>query len=221
MWKDKKAIIFDLDGTVVDSMWMWKDIDIEYLAIYGYELPETLQIEIEGMSFTESAIYFKERFHIPDSVEEIQKKWLDMARDKYLNETPLKEGIDDFIRIVYENGIRMGIASSNSRELVETILKVHKIDHYFDSIHTCCDVKKGKPAPDIYLLVAEELGALPGECLVFEDIPAGLMAGKNAGMETCAVWDAYSIPQDDDKRAIADYYIHTYYDAIDGNFEVL
>ena len=144
-----------------------------------------------------------------------------MARDKYIHETPLKEGAREFIRWAHKRGIRMGIASSNSRELVETILKVHKIDPYFDSIHTCCDVAKGKPAPDIYLLVAEELGVSPEHCLVFEDIPAGILAGRHAGMATCAVWDRYSIPQDEEKRAIADYYIHTYHDILNGNFEVL
>lgn len=221
MWRDKKAIIFDLDGTLVDSMWMWKQIDIEYLALYGYELPETLQVEIEGMSFTEVAIYFKEKFLIEDSIEAIQDKWLEMARDKYMYETPLKDGIDLFIKEAYERGILMGIASSNSRELVETILDVHNIRRYFTSIHTCCEVEKGKPAPDIYLLVADELQVTPNECLVFEDIPAGLMAGKSAGMKTCAVWDQYSIPYEDEKRDVADYYIHTYHDLLNDSYEVL
>ena len=65
MLENIKAVLFDLDGTLVDSMWMWKDIDIEYLGRYGYELPSELQKEIEGMSLSETAVYFKERFAIP------------------------------------------------------------------------------------------------------------------------------------------------------------
>ena len=65
MLDGKQAVIFDLDGTLVDSMWMWKDIDIEFLARYGYECPEDLQKAIEGMSFSETAVYFKERFALP------------------------------------------------------------------------------------------------------------------------------------------------------------
>ena len=71
MLKDKKAVIFDLDGTLVDSMWMWKAIDIEYLGKFGISLPSTLQKDIEGMSFSETAVYFIETFQIPDSLEEI------------------------------------------------------------------------------------------------------------------------------------------------------
>ena len=82
MIEQKKAVIFDLDGTLMDSMWMWTDIDIEYLGRYGYELPPDLQNEIEGMGFTETATYFKNRFRLPQPLEEIKKEWNRMAYDK-------------------------------------------------------------------------------------------------------------------------------------------
>ena len=88
----KKAVIFDLDGTLVDSMWMWKAIDIEYLGRYGYECPPFLQKEIEGMSFSETAIYFKETFRLPDTLEEIKQAWVEMSIEKYRREVPLKAG---------------------------------------------------------------------------------------------------------------------------------
>ena len=72
MLKDIEAVLFDLDGSLVDSMWIWRDIDIEYLGKFGIPLPEKLQADIEGMSFTETAAYFKERFQIPDSVEQMK-----------------------------------------------------------------------------------------------------------------------------------------------------
>ena len=71
MWRDKKGAIFDMDGTLMDSMWMWKDIDIEYLRRFGIEMPENLQREIEGMSITETAVYFRETFGITDSIEKM------------------------------------------------------------------------------------------------------------------------------------------------------
>ena len=80
----------------------------------------------------------------------------------------------------------------------------------FDSVHTSCEVETGKPSPDIYLLVAEDLGVDPSRCLVFEDVPNGILAGKNAGMRTCAVYDQYSRDQEDKKKEMADYYIDSY-----------
>lgn len=206
-----EAVIFDLDGSLVDSMWMWRAIDIEYLGRFGIPLPEDLQSKIEGMSFNETALYFKEHFAIPDSVEKIKDDWNRMAWDKYANEVPLKPGIPEFLEGCRANGIRLGIATSNSRELVENIALVHGLKDHFSCIMTGCDVGKGKPAPDIYLAVARELGVDPARCLVFEDIIPGIRAGVGAGMRVCAVEDAYSVSQKESKREMADYYIENFY----------
>ena len=113
-----KAVIFDLDGTLVDSMWMWEDIDIEYLGRYGLSCPEDLQKAIEGMSFTETAVYFKERFGLPDSIEEIKEAWIAMSLEKYEKEVPLKPGAREFLEELAARGIPAGIATSNGREMV-------------------------------------------------------------------------------------------------------
>lgn len=202
-----EAVIFDLDGSLVDSMWIWKDIDIAYLGNLGIQCPDDIQAAIEGMSFSETAVYFKERFGISQSLDEIKATWNQMARDKYLHEVPFKSGIPEFLNICKGKGIKLGIATSNSRELVESIAKVHGLDDYFSCIMTACEVAKGKPAPDIYLAVAERLGVKPDKCLVFEDIVPGIMAGKNAGMKVCAVEDEYSVYQRAEKEKAADYYI--------------
>ncbi len=211
MLKNIEAVIFDLDGSLVDSMWMWRSIDIEYLGKFGIPLPENLQSQIEGMSFSETAVYFKEHFAIPDSIEKIKADWNRMAWDKYTNEVPLKPGIPEFLEGCKRNGIQLGIATSNSRELVENIAEVHKLRNYFSCIMTGCDVERGKPAPDIYLAVAKALNVSPEYCLVFEDIIPGILAGKNAGMRVCAVEDTYSIPDRAQKEELADYYICDYY----------
>lgn len=216
MLKDIEAVIFDLDGTLVDSMWMWKDIDIEYLGRHGFAVPAGLEKEIEGMSYTQTAAYFKERFALPYSLEEIKEEWVRMAYDKYKYEVPLKRGALAFLKYLKEHHIPAGIASSNSVDLVKTVLKSHGVEEYFESIHTSCEVPKGKPAPDIYLLVARELKSDPSRCLVFEDIPNGIRAGKNAGMRVCAVEDAFSKKDEAEKRALADYYIDNFEEILQG-----
>lgn len=210
-----KAVIFDLDGSLVDSMWIWKAIDMEYLGKFGIELPPDLQDSIGGKSFTETAIYFKERFQIPDSLEQIKEDWNRMAYDKYANEVPLKPGVREFLDYCMEHQIRLGIATSNSRELVDNIVRTHELIDYFDCVMTGCEVAKGKPAPDIYLAVAKQLEVAPADCLVFEDIVQGIQAGKAAGMQVCAVDDAFSKTQEKEKRNLADYYIHHYNEVMD------
>ena len=212
MLQNIKAVIFDLDGSLVDSMWIWRDIDIEYLGRFGITIPDKLQNEIEGKSFSETAVYFKERFQIPDSLEKMKEDWNKMAWDKYTHEVMLKPGADAFLRYCVEKNIKLGIATSNSRELVEAVAKSRGFEKDFDCIMTACEVKKGKPSPDIYLAVADKLGVEPLNCLVFEDITAGIMAGKNAGMRVCAVEDAYSLHQTTEKKELADYYIKDYYE---------
>lgn len=202
-----EAVIFDLDGTLIDSMWMWKQIDIDYLARHGHALPENLQDCIEGMSFSETAVYFKERFALSDPLDVIKDDWNRMAYDIYVNEVPLKPGVSAFLQYLKQRGIKTGIATSNSKELLLAVLESLGIAEYFDELHTSCEVKRGKPAPDIYLLVAERLGVKPENCLVFEDIMQGILAGKAAGMKVCAVKDAYSIKQEAEKKATADWFI--------------
>ncbi len=205
-----EAVIFDVDGTIADSMWMWKRIDKEYLERFGIPLPDTLQAEIEGWSFYETAVYFKKRFQIADPVEKIMADWNEMAWEKYEKEVPLKAGVREFMQLCKSRGIKMGIATSNSRELLETVERIHGLTEYISCIRTGSEVQKGKPAPDIYLAVAKELQVEPAKCLVFEDLTAGIMAGKNAGMKVCAVQDAYSLDSDREKRRLSDYYIEEF-----------
>lgn len=215
MFDDIEAVIFDLDGTLVDSMWIWREIDIEYLGRRNIEMPKDLQRKIEGMSFVETAVYFKENFKLAESLEEIMNTWNLMAKEKYENEVPLKDNIREFLQKLKNRGIRMGIATSNSRLLTEAVLLRRGIFEFFDAIATGCEVKAGKPAPDIYLDAADKLSVQPAKCLVFEDLPFGIMAGHNAGMKVCAIEDEYSAEFREDKRRLADYYISSYADILE------
>ncbi len=212
MLEQVKAVIFDLDGTLVDSMGLWKDIDIEFLSARGIEYHDDLQEKIEGMSFTETAVFCKDYYRLGESVEELKAIWNRMADYKYRYEVKLKPGVMEFLDCLKERGMKLGIATSNSKELIEAVNAAYHFDSYMSCIVTSCSVKKGKPAPDVYLEAARQLGVKPEECLVFEDIVKGIEAGKNAGMKECAVEDAYSRSQREKKKEISDYYIESYDD---------
>lgn len=215
-WNTVDAVLFDLDGTLVDSMWMWKAIDVEFLKRYGYDCPEDLQKVIEGMSFSETAIYFKERFQLPMTLDAIKAIWIEMSIDKYRHEVPLKPGVAEFLPFLKKKGIRMGIATSNAQDMVAAVLDSLDIRSYFGVVATACEVAAGKPAPDIYLKVAADLGVQPEKCLVFEDVPAGILAGKRAGMRVGAVEDVFSLSMIEEKKELADFYIRDYRELIQG-----
>ncbi|MDA3846923.1 MAG: HAD family phosphatase [Vallitaleaceae bacterium] len=205
-----KAIIFDLDGTLIDSMWLWKQIDIDYLAKFNIELPDSLQDEIEGKSFTETAQFFKERFQLDDDVEMIKRDWNDMASIYYMEKVMLKAHVIPFLKHLKDKGVKMGIATSNSKVLVTKIVERFNLSVYFESIRTSCEVDKGKPAPDVYLKVAEDLVVEPKDCLVFEDVINGVLAGQSAGMKVCAVYDEFSRHAKISLEEMADYYIESF-----------
>lgn len=216
-----KGIIFDLDGTMVDSMWMWKDIDMEFLQAHHLPYTENLEREIEGMSFRETAQYFADTYSLTETVGELMDIWVDMAMDKYMHEVPVKPGLPAFLEEMKRKGMRMGIATSNDRGLLDAAANAHGFYDYIDEVLTADEVARGKPAPDVFLAVAKKLGVLPQECLVFEDIPQGIRAGLAAGMKVCAVSDRYSQPQQEEKRALAHYYIDSYEQVLVGTYERL
>ncbi|MTI66413.1 MAG: HAD family phosphatase [Firmicutes bacterium] len=211
MFNNIKGVIFDLDGTIVDSMWIWKQIDIEYLETKGYSLPKDLQKDIEGMSFTETANYFKNRFKLEDEIDEIKEEWNLMALDFYKNRIKLKKGAKDFLKLLKGKNIKLGIATSNSKRLATAVLDSNKIYHYFDTIRTSCEVNKGKPNPDVFLKAAEDLDISPEECLAFEDTYAGVLAAKRAGMKVIAIADNLSLPYKKEIKHLADEYIEDYF----------
>ncbi len=210
MLSNIKACLFDLDGTLVDSMWIWKDIDILFLKKFNLDLPESLQDEIEGMGFTEVAHYFKENFDIPWTIDEIKQCWNEMAFDYYTTKIPYKEGAKSFLTKCKEMGIQTAICTSNSRLLAEAVAKSLGFIDDIDVIITSCDVKRGKPSPDVYLEAARQLTVSPTDCLVFEDLPAGIQAGKSAGMKVCSIADNSSIHLEIEKKKLADFHIENY-----------
>ena len=208
--RKKKAVIFDMDGTLVDSMGMWRQIDIEFLGRYQIPMPPMLQKEIEGLSFEETAAYFIRRFQLPLAMDEIKAIWHQMSFEKYRDEIELKPGANEFLAWLQEHGYKLGMATSNSHELVRASLEKHGLLGHFDAIVTSDDAKAGKPAPDVYLMAAKRLGVSPADCMVFEDIPAGILAGKRAGMSVCCMADANSAWMDAEKRELADWMIQDY-----------
>ena len=210
MLNDIKAAIFDLDGTLVDSMWVWSQIDVEYLEIKGYSLPENLRNEISHLSFSQTATYFKKEFNLEDSIEKILEDWHNMAFNHYSTNVKLKLGVKDFLNYLKSFKIKIALATSNSIPLLEACLKNNDIYEYFDSITITDEVSNGKDCPDVYLLAASKLDVNPKDCLVFEDILPAVKGAKAANMKVIAVKDDECLDSKEDLLKYADRYIHSF-----------
>lgn len=222
MLKDIEAVIFDIDGTLADSMWVWTDIDDIFIKKYHLKEPENFHEGMEGKSYSETAQYFLDIFpSLTQTREELEQEWLQMAYEIYTTQINLKKGAYEFIADMHHRGVKLGIATSNNRKLAEGMLANNDVLDYFGTIWTSCEAGAGKPDPAVYLRAAESLRVAPKNCLVFEDVPMGILAGKNAGMKVCAVDDRFSKMQDFKKRELADYYIHDYDDIKNKTYEVL
>jgi len=205
-----KAVIFDLDGTLIDSMWVWNKIDEDYFRNRNMDLPVGLKNEIEHLSFDETAAYFKKAFSLLDTVETIKKEWNDIAYVEYLNNVKLKPGVVEFLSLLKTLNMKIGLATSNTESLIEAVLQANGIYHYFDCITLTDEVSRGKNFPDVYLLAAEKLGIDPEQCIVFEDILPAVKGAKAAGMKVVGVYDDFSKEQKEDIINHADHYIIEY-----------
>lgn len=210
MLKNIHGAIFDLDGTLVDSMWIWTQIDIDYLKSKGHPMPLDLKDSIAHLSFSQTAAYFKKRFNILDSIDEILTDWHNMAFNHYSNDVKLKLGVIEFLDQLKSKDIKIVLATSSSRPLLEACLKNNGIYNYFDSITITDEVSKGKNFPDVYLLAANKLGLKPENCLVFEDILPAVKAAKAANMKVIAVKDDECSDSKENLIKYADKYIESF-----------
>ncbi|MCD8120239.1 MAG: HAD-IA family hydrolase [Lachnospiraceae bacterium] len=186
-------------------MWIWPEIDRLYLGRFDYQVPGSLKAAIEGMSFDETAMYFKDHFpRITDSVKEMQQCWHDLSFAFYSEKVTLKPGAKELLQQARQQHYRIGIATSNSGKLTNAALRHLDITDLFDAVVTADEVSTGKPAPDIYLATAAQLHVRPENCIVFEDVPKGIQAAKRAGMYAVAVRDAQSDDVWEEKVRLSD-----------------
>ena len=219
--KDKDAVLFDIDGTLIDSMGVWGEIDRIYLNRYNIPMPDRLPDKLAGLSIAQTADYFREVLGVQESNEKMISDWNELAFEQYSRHILPKDDALRFVQEIHDRGIPMAVGTSNTRALAETVMRRMGFAGYISCMLTGEDVKFGKPDPYIYLEAARLIGAEPSRCIVFEDIPEGLSAGQRAGMKTCGVWDLFSSSKDEEKRRIADYYIQSFTDIFENRVEIL
>ncbi len=208
IFTDIKCAIFDLDGTLIDSMGVWESIDIDFLGKRGISpIPEDYMKTVAPMGFRRTAEYTIERFGLCETPEALIDEWTEMAKERYSNSVPLKPYAGEFLKYLKERGVLLALATATMKYLAVPALKNNKIYDLFDIVTSTDAVNRGKGFPDIYLYAAKQLGVSPESCAVFEDIPDGIRGAKAAGMYSVAVFDSYSADEQETLKALADKYI--------------
>ena len=188
----KKGAIFDMDGTLLDSMWVWRQIDVDFLGRRGFEVPSDYLEMITPMGYYRAAEYTIERFGLNEKPEDLIQEWHGMAAEAYAKKVELKSHAK---------------ATSSAYELIAPCLERNGVLECFDAFVTTMEVPHGKDFPDVYLEAAKRLKLSPEECLVYEDIYKGICAAKSAGFKVVAMREEASIDDQEKIRQASDYYI--------------
>ena len=208
-----KGAIFDFDGTLVDSMFIWDTVGEDYLRLLGKEPHEDLKETFMTLTLEEAAEYYRTHYGVTLSVKEIVDGVNTMVEGIYRTRVALKQGVADFLAQLKENGTRMCIATVTDRYLVEETLDRLGILQYFSEIFTCAEVGYGKDKPIIYRKALEHLGTTKNEAYVFEDSLFALKTAKADGFTAVGVYDRHENRQDNLKN-LADYYIVDFADPV-------
>ena len=203
-----QGAIFDADGTLLDSMHVWRNLGELYLRSRGITPERGLSARLWPLSYAQGCAYLKEHYGLHESVSEIQEGISRMIEGFYRNEAELKPGVREFLDVLRHRDIHIVIATSGDRELLQAALTRNGIAEYFDEVFTCSELGTDKHDAKIFMACAEALGLMPGNIAVFEDVLYAIETAKSAGFITYGVYDASSIY--DRQRIIdkADYYIN-------------
>ena len=201
-----KGAIFDVDGTLLDSMEIWEDVAIRFLKSIGVEAEPDLPEVMFTMSLPEGAAYVKEHYRLTRETDEIIQGVLDIIRKYYEETAPLKPGVTKILEELSGKRIPMTVATSNNKEEVEAAFKRLGIASYFSRIFTCEEVGAGKTRPDIYMKAAEYMGTRPEETVIFEDVLHAIRTAKKAGFLAVGLYDEASKADQEEIKKEADWY---------------
>ncbi len=200
-----KAVIFDMDGVIIDSEPIHTELTLNVLKDVGVTPDESEIYEFIGVRNEEMWATLIERHNINESIEQLMDRLKAYKMERFLssNLEPMN-GVVDLLRTVKRKGLKIALATSSPRYFAKYILKAVKVAVFFDELVTADEITNGKPDPEIYIKAAEALGVLPGECIAIEDAYFGILAAKSAGMKCIGLKNPNSGNQD---TSMADYVV--------------
>ncbi|MGB8003063.1 MAG: HAD family phosphatase [Gaiellaceae bacterium] len=180
------AIVFDLDGVIVDSEELWNEVREDLARERGGNWSEQAQADMMGMSSTEWSRYMHDVIGLPEEPEEISREVVERMLERYAERLPLIDGAVAAVKKLAANW-RLAVASSSNRRLIDRVLEVSGLASFFKVTVSSEEVARGKPAPDVYLEAARRLGVEPTRCVAIEDSASGIRSAHAAGMHVVAI----------------------------------
>ena len=202
-------LLFDMDGTLIDSNGIWKDVDREFLARRGLPYTHAYYEGVAHTIFPLAAQFTKEFCHLSESCEEIMAEWMELARDLYAH-VSIKPGVRAYLRQCRAEGRRMAVVTSSVPEHCRTALRRLDLEKYFERITFAHDLGLEKKNPEIWLLAAREAGVQPEACTVFDDSLSACSGARNARMRVVGVYDPYFAQDERAMRDFCDVYIKSF-----------
>ena len=187
--EDKKGMIFDMDGTLLDSLPMWNELDAKYMANYGVEVDEAFHHEVATMTLIQAAAFIKEKFNIPKTAEEIMLDFQKMVCEEYAHHLKLKPLTYELLRYLHAKGKKLVIATANEIDLTLAAMKNNHMEEFADAVVSCTMAGAGKDSAKVYLLGCEKLHLPKEQCVVFEDSINAIKTSVDAGFVTIGVYD--------------------------------
>lgn len=209
MIKDLKGVVFDFDGTLVDSMPVWEELPERFLTKNNIKVPAHVFDVVRNLTISQSAAYFKKEFNLNGSAAQIAAELEDTLRDTYVECVALKPGAEELIKKLSARGVRMSIATAAEEELVAAVLERRSIKQYFEGIMTATKAGRPKTDPLIFFKAIEMLGAPPQDAVIVEDALYAIETAKKAGLTVVGVYDRISAAQQPEIKKLADYYIES------------
>src|SRR3990170_2647224 len=184
-----KAVIFDMDGVMIDSEPLWEKAERILLARRGIDYNPTYRDKIVGLNQKDSGRLLKETFNLPETIEELLAERIEILLPLYEKELELVPGLITILKEVKESGFLLALASSSPYKVINFVLGKFSLNEFFSVVVSGESVEFGKPHPDIYLYTAKKLRVEPEECVVIEDSINGVKSAKSAGMLCIAIPD--------------------------------
>ena len=210
----QKYIIFDLDGTLIDSMPVWKEIGKNYLSRYGFKITKDLDDRIKRQTLPETALCFKEIFDIPKTIDEIVIEIIEMVAEQYANTIPLKPFVKQYLEKEKQKNTKMCILTASEPSYILAAMKRLDILHYFDFIATCTEMGLTKNDSQAFIKTMQRLGGNKQNTIIFEDALYAIRSAKKGGFYVVAVAEDTRPDDFEEIQHLADKYIHSYQDLL-------